>query len=356
MSRKKIIIIVSAALMLIVGIVMYPKINLYFKGRNTTINTANKELFIKSEMTLESLATLLDKEGVIDNKDAFIAVGAYKELNTKNIALGKYIIAPNTSYRNLLNGFKKNAKGNGNGEVEIAVTFTNCKNLEDVAKIVSSKTIIDQAELIQFMKSEKVLSKYGFTLEQFPAMFIPNTYKVYFDLTPEQFIARMADEFNKFWTVERKNKLKSIGLNSQSEAVTLASIVYSEQNKVKEEWSIIAGLYLNRIQKGIKLQSDPTFKFCWGDKLDGVQRLLNVHRDIDCPYNTYKINGLPPGPICIPPSEVVDAVLNRDDNNYVFMMAKPDYSGKHDFTVDYSDHQRLASIYQKWLANELTKN
>jgi len=112
-------------------------------------------------------------------------------------------------------------------------------------------------------------------------------------------------------------------------------------------------LYLNRINQGIKLQSDPTFKFCWGDKLEGVQRLLNVHRDIDCPYNTYKINGLPPGPICIPPTEVVDAVLNRDKNNYIFMMAKPDYTGRHDFRLQYADHERLAKIYQNWLAQEM---
>ena len=184
-------------------------------------------------------------------------------------------------------------------------------------------------------------------------MFLPNTYKMYYDTDQKEFIERMSNEFKSFWSVERLSKLKKIGLRKPSEAVTLASVVYSEQGRVSEEWPVIAGLYLNRINQGIKLQSDPTFKFCWGDKLDGVQRLLNVHRDIDCPYNTYKINGLPPGPICIPPTEVVDAVLNRDDNNYIFMMAKPDYSGRHDFTVDYSDHERLAKIYQNWLAKEI---
>jgi UPF0755 protein len=355
MSRKKISIVIVAAFILIGSILLYPKINVYLKGRNTTINTTEKELFIKNEISLVALADLLLEEGLIDNKDAFVTVGNYKNLNEKNIALGKYVIAPGTSYRNLLNGFKKNASGNGNAEVEVAVTFTNCINLDDVAEIVSGKTNLDQSELLKFMKSAETLKKYGFSIEQFPAMFIPNTYKMYFDVTAEQFITRMADEFKKFWTPDRKGKLSTIGLKSQSEAVTLASIVYSEQNKVEKEWPVIAGLYLNRIKKGIKLQSDPTFKFCWGDQLKGVQRLLNVHRDIDCPYNTYKINGLPPGPICIPPSEVVDAVLNRDNNQYIFMMAKPDYSGEHDFTIDYKDHQRLATIYQNWLTNELKK-
>ena len=118
----------------------------------------------------------------------------------------------------------------------------------------------------------------------------------------------------------------------------------------------IAGLYLNRINQGIKLQSDPTFKFCWGDQLIGVQRLLNIHREIDCPYNTYRINGLPPGPICIPSTIVVDAVLNRADVNYIFMCAKPDYSGRHNFAVSGEDHTKNASIFQKWLASELKKN
>jgi UPF0755 protein len=356
MSRKKIIIMAVAAVLLIGGVLIYPKFNIYLKGRNTTTNASKKELYIKNEINLEGLANLLEKEGFIDNRDAFIAVGEYKAINEKNIALGKYVVEPGTSYRNLLNGFKKNASGNGNAEVEIAITFTNCKVLDDVAAIVSSKTNLNQSELLEFMKSEATLNKYGFTIEQFPAMFIPNTYNMYYDITSDQFISRMAEEFKKFWTAERKSKMAAIGLKSQSDVVTLASIVYSEQDKVKEEWPIIAGLYLNRIKQGIKLQSDPTFKYCWGDKLDGVQRLLNVHRNIDCPYNTYKIKGLPPGPICIPPSEVVDAVLNRDNNNYIFMMAKPDYSGKHDFTVQYADHERLAAIYQKWLSNELKQN
>jgi UPF0755 protein len=176
---------------------------------------------------------------------------------------------------------------------------------------------------------------------------------MYFDTDEKTFVQRMADEFKRFWNDERLGKLKEVGLKHPSEAVTLASIVYSEQGRNKSEWPIIAGLYLNRIQQGIKLQSDPTFKFCWGDQLKGVQRLLNVHRDIDCLYNTYKIMGLPPGPICIPPTEVVDAVLNRDPNNYIFMMAKADYSGLHDFSVEYSKHKMYAEKYQRWLANEL---
>lgn len=353
MSRKK-IILAGLAIVAIVGlVVVLPKISLFMSSRKETVNSAKLDFYVKAPMDAEMLAQELTKLGIIDDADAFVSVAEYKGLNKENIALGKYVIEANSQYRTILNGFKLNEAGNGNGEVEVEVTFNNCRDIYELAGKVCSNLMMDSSKLVGMLDDEATLKKYGFTREEFPAMFLPNTYKMYYDTDEGKFIERMASEFKNFWTQERTDKLGKIGLKSPSEAVTLASIVYSEQGRVPEEWPVIAGLYLNRINQGIKLQSDPTFKFCWGDKLDGVQRLLNVHRDIDCAYNTYKINGLPPGPICIPPTRTVDAVLNRDNNKYIFMMAKPDYSGKHDFTIEYADHERLAGIYQKWLANEM---
>jgi UPF0755 protein len=301
-------------------------------------------------MELTELADQLQSVGVIKDVKGFIKVGEYKNLNKSNIALGKYIIEPSAQYRNILNGFKINAAGNGNGEVEVDVSFNNCRFLSDMTSKVSKVLLLDSTALLTYLNLPETYSSFGFTKEQFPAMFLPNTYKMYYDTDPVEFTKRMADEFKSFWNDQRLDQLKSVGLSSPSQAVTLASIVFSEQSNVADEWPVIAGLYLNRIEQGIKLQSDPTFKFCWGKKLDGVQRLLYIHRDIDCEYNTYKINGLPPGPICIPPAATIDAVLNRKKHNFIFMMAKPDFSGRHDFSVEYATHQRLASIYQKWLA------
>jgi UPF0755 protein len=353
MSKRKIIIGLGGSLLLLT-LLLLPKLSLFRNSRVVTLNnSASVTYFIKAPITVEALAEDLRKQGIIDKVDAFVDVAEYKELNKENIALGKYIIAPGTQYRTLLNGFTLNSAGNGNAEVEVDVTFNNCRDVYQMAGKISTKLAIDSLKLVDYLTQSETLKKYGFTAEQFPALFLPNTYKMYFDTDEKQFVERMATEFKNFWTPARLAKLKDLGLKSPSEAVTLASIVYSEQSRNKEEWPIIAGLYLNRIQQGIKLQSDPTFKFCWGDKLEGVQRLLNVHRDIICAYNTYQINGLPPGPICIPPAEVVDAVLNRDANKYIFMMAKPDYSGLHDFAVEYSKHLKYAKIYQNWLANEL---
>lgn len=351
MNFKKISIVI--ALLLVAGvIILWPKIDLYLAGSKKTINTKKKEFFFDAEKGLAGLSNQLISEKIIHKKNAFLKVGDYKSLNKERLASGKYIIEPGTSYRTLLNGFTKNANGNGNAEVEVRVTFNNCRDVKQLSGKVSKCLKLDSIQLASFLMSTETLKKYDFTSEELPALFLPNTYNMFWDMDAEQFLVRMAQEFKNFWTDERKEKLKKIGLNSPSQAVTLASIVYSEQGKNPQEWPIIAGLYLNRIKKGMKLQSDPTFKFCWGDELKGVQRLTYEHRDKDCPYNTYIHKGLPPGPICIPPTQCVDAVLNRDQNNYIFMMAKPDYSGLHDFTVNYSDHSRLASIYSKWLKSE----
>lgn len=329
---------------------MYPKIMLYLSSRTESTNSAKVEFFVDKELDLKGLAEKLKSAGVIEDLDGFIKVGEYKDLKKENIALGKYVIEPGTQYRTILNGFKINAAGNGNGEVEVDVKFNNCRFMSDMAGKVSTVLLMDSTELLNYLDSPETYNNFGFTKEQFPAMFLPNTYKMYYDTDPEQFTKRMAEEFKNFWNADRTSKLKEIGLKSPSQAVTLASIVFSEQSNVSDEWPVIAGLYLNRIEQRIKLQSDPTFKFCWGKQLDGVQRLLYIHRDIDCAYNTYKIDGLPPGPICIPPAGTIDAVLNRTKHNYIFMMAKPDFSGRHDFSVDYATHQRLAAVYQKWLS------
>jgi UPF0755 protein len=229
------------------------------------------------------------------------------------------------------------------------VSFENCRSLNDLAGKLQNQLDLDSTELMAYLQNGSTLSRLGFTLEQLPALFIPNTYDLYWDQTPQQFVDRMAQEFKNFWTPERKSKLQEVGLKAPSEAVTLASIVYSEQSVRSEEWPIIAGLYLNRVKQGIKLQSDPTFKFCWGDQLKGVQRLLYTHRDIDCPYNTYKIAGLPPGPIYLPPVGVVEAVLNPDKNDYIFMCAKPDHTKTHNFTASGAQHVQNATAFQRWL-------
>ncbi len=325
------------------------KISLYFQSQKTSINSETQNFYIGESLDLSALAQLLQDQKLIDNIEAFVKVGEYKKLNMNNIALGKYKIEPNTNYKTLLNGFTLNSLGNGNAEVEIMVEVPGVPDIPTMIGKVAKQINIDSTEAINVIYADSTLRKYGFTKEQLPALFFANKYAMYWDTDIETFLARMAKEYKAFWTEERKAKIQKIGLKSQNEVVTLASIVYAEQSIHPEEWSIIATLYMNRIKQGMKLQSDPTFKFCWGKELVGVQRLMNLHRDVDCPYNTYHILGLPPGPISMIPAKVIDAVLNPDKNNYLYMCAKPDNSLTHNFSNSYTVHQVNAAAYHKFM-------
>ncbi|MBG38495.1 MAG: hypothetical protein CL857_01095 [Cryomorphaceae bacterium] len=355
----RILKIALAALVLFFGAyLVYPKFKLYLASQKTTLNSKNETFYISKSIHLDSLSLTLFENGIIDDQDLFQAVGKYKGMNARNIALGKYVISPSMSYSSLLNGFKLNRLGNGNGELEVKVTFNNCSGPNQIEKIcqkVAKHIQADSSELAQFLLNPKTWRLYGFSEAEFPSMFLSNTYQFFYDTDAEAFTKRMASEFKSFWNSNRISKLKSIGLKKPSQAYTLASIVYSEQSRISDEWPIIAGLYLNRLNRKIKLQSDPTFKFCWGSKLDGVQRLLYEHRDIDCSYNTYKNEGLPPGPICIVGTALLEAVLNPASVDYIFMCAKADYSGRHNFTNSGRQHVNNANAFRRWLSNEQRK-
>lgn len=351
---KKVILVGGLALLVSVFF-GWKHVSAYINGRETTVNEKTIRFVVNDQQSIEAIASDLVDKKILSEKDAFIAVANYKQLTIERIGKGMYQIEPGTTCRALLNGFTLNSAGNGNAEVEVDVTFNNCKTIQDLCDKVAACLALKSEDLARFILSGETLEKYDFTAESIPAMFLPNSYKMYFDTDAAQFVARMAEEFKTFWNSERMSKLTQIGLKSPSQAVTLASIVYGEQSKNSSEWPIIAGLYLNRLKSGMKLQSDPTFKFCWGDQLKGVQRLTFEHRTKDCPYNTYLYAGLPPGPISLPPTAVVDAVLNRDNNNYLYMCAQANYEGLHNFTKDYSEHAKNATQFQNWLASELAQ-
>jgi len=349
-KRNKKLVFAAVAVMLIgVALVFgWTPAMIYLKK---TSNDKETRVVIDNRRSLEEIAGDLKEAGVISDADAFLSMANYKKLTVESIEPGMYAFPAHTSYRDLLNSLKS-----GSFEVEVVVTFNNCKTLHDLAVKVSEAIMVDSTDLEEYITNPETLNKYGFTIEQIPALFMPNSYRMYYDTDKEEFLDRMAKEFKNFWTPARMAKLKEVGLKSPSQAVTLASIVYGEQSKNASEWPIIARLYLNRLNTGMKLQSDPTFKFCWGDQLEGVQRLTYEHRNKDCPYNTYLYAGLPPGPISMPPTGVVEAVLNPDTNDYLYMCAQPNYDGLHNFAKDYADHAKYAAEFQKWLASEIANN
>jgi len=321
-------------------------------GLQRTVNQQEVTILLKEDLEPEAFADLLIEKGVLNKKKSFINHLDRLGIYSQPIDAGKYVILSGTKIDDLASGFVRNEEGHSIAELKVKVVFNRCRTIEDIGMNISKCIAPDSAALVDYISAPTTLKKYSFTLQQIPALFIPDEYELYYDTSPEEFVAFMAAQFKEFWTTDRISKLKQIGLSFPSQAVTLASIVYSEQGRIANEWPIIAQLYLNRLKKGMKLQSDPTFKFCWGSQLNGVQRLLGKHRNIDCDYNTYKINGLPPGPICIVPKKVIEAVLNPAPNNYLFMCAKPDYSGEHNFTHSDVVHVKNAAEYQRWLKKE----
>lgn len=233
----------------------------------------------------------------------------------------------------------------------VKITFNNVRLLPELAERITRNLGMKpeefEAALIKFAMS----NSYGFNQDNIMAMFIPNTYEVYYNVTPEALVERLHEEYEKFWTDERKEKAKAVGL-TPVEISVLASIVQAESINPKEA-PIIAGLYLNRLRKGIALQADPTLVFAVGDFT--LKRVLNVHKQIDSPYNTYKYPGLPPGPINMPEIRSLDAVLNYTPSDYYYMCAKEDFSGNHNFTNSYEEHMKNAARYQKALTIEQQK-
>jgi len=233
----------------------------------------------------------------------------------------------------------------------VSITFNNVRLIPELAEKITRNLGMKpeefQAALIQFAMT----NKYGLTKDNILVMFVPNTYKVYYNVAPEALVKRMYQEYSKFWNDERKAKAKKIGL-TPTEVSVLASIVQAESVR-EDEAPTIAGLYLNRIKAGIPLQADPTLKFAVGDF--ALKRILNIHKEIDSPYNTYRVRGLPPGPINMPEINSLEAVLNYIPSDYIYMCAKEDFSGRHNFTSDYQEHMNNAIRYQRALTIEQRK-
>jgi UPF0755 protein len=281
----------------ILGIVGYifgkPMYDLHF----STIDYSgdDKVIYISTGSSLSDVADIIAEENILKKND-FQSYSEKLDFTDEKVEPGKYKVSGGMKIKELIYGLK-----NGNQEIkDVSITFNNCKDIYDIAGKVAPTIEADSASIADYIMNPETINKYGFKEETICAMFLPDTYEVgEWDMTAEDFVQFMADKFKEFWGDEglgRGSKLDALNL-SQSEVATVASIIEAEQGIVQQEWPTIAGLYLNRVRKGMRLESDPTAKFCWGDELDGVQRLLDVHMQRDCPYNTYLYAGLPPGPI-----------------------------------------------------------
>lgn len=213
-----------------------------------------------------------------------------------------------------------------------------------IAKKISTQMMVDSASVASALDSAEFLKGYGFTPENVFALILPDTYQMYWTASVEEIFDRLKKEYDAFWTPERDAKAKAQGLNRMQVSI-LASIVSGETLK-DFEYPKIAGVYLNRYKKGMKLQADPTIAFCYDYTLD---RILKKHLKVDSPYNTYMHVGLPPAPINVPPKACLDAVLNPDKHGYIYFCASPAFDGTHRFAVTYSEHLKNARAFQREL-------
>ena len=301
----------------------------------------NYTLIIPQNATFKQVTDSLAINEVLESYKAFKWVAKKKKYKS-TIKPGRYEFTKGMNTNQVVNILRSGL------QTPINVTFNNVRFKEEFAGKVSKYIQADSLSILDLFSDDKQIEKFGFNMETFRAMFIPDTYEFFWTTSAEKFAKRMKIEYDRFWNEERLKKAKAMNL-TPIEVSILASIVQSETAK-KEELERIAGLYYNRIKKGIALQADPTIKFAVGDY--SIQRVLNVHLEIDSPYNTYKYAGLPPGPINFPEKSTIDAVLNYEKNNYLYMCAREDFSGYHNFASTLAEHNRNAEKYRAALDKE----
>ncbi len=305
-----------------------------------TVAVDKNYVLLTEGTTVDQLSDLLSTSGLLQDQASFKRTASWMEYSDDNVRYGRFAIPANYSNRDLIN-YLKSAK-----EAPVNVITNNVREITDLAGSVAAQIAIDSLTLLEAMLDTAVLHKYGLTPNTALTLYIPNTYQVYWSTTAEAFVERMAKEYDKWWSKDnRLAKAQALGLTRQ-EVYTLASIIDKESN-LNAEKPRIAGVYLNRLSRGIALQADPTVVFA--TRIFDLKRVLNKHLTMDSPYNTYKYAGLPPGPIYMASIAGLEAVLNPEDHQYLYFCAAPGYGSQHLFATNLRQHNANARRFHKWL-------
>jgi len=334
-SVKKYIIAFVAVIIIALGLT---GLFYYLKYFGANVTDKQEYLYIHTGANYQDVYKTIKEEGIVKDTTSFNWAAQNMKYTTR-VKPGRYHLVSGMSNRRLINML---ASGT---QEPVTLNFHNLRLKEEFAGFVSKKIEPDSTSIIRLLDSADFLKQYGFTPDNVYAMFIPNTYQVYWNNTPEKFFKRMYANYEKFWTPERKQKAESIGL-SPIQVSVLASITDAEALH-DDEMPTIAGLYLNRLKKGMKLESDPTVIFAKQDFT--IKRVLNKYLSFDSPYNTYLHTGLPPGPIMMPSVNALNAVLDYKKTDYIYMCAKADFSGYHAFATNVADHLVNAHKFQQAL-------
>lgn len=328
------------AILTVLGIVVVAGLctGYYFLKSSMLKGDETRYIYIEDGDDLETLYSKLDTISKPHAMKGFKFLAGAKSLGS-SLKKGRYALDSKTGAWDFLNTLKRGE------QTPLNVPIPSARTMDKLAAAVGKKLALDSLELLKALRDSTVCAKYGYTPRTIASMFIPDSYNMYWTVSVEEFLDRMKKESDKYWNDERKAKAKAIGL-TPVEVSTLASIVTEETRATKEK-ATVAGLYINRLKKGMLLQSDPTVKFAMQDF--AVKRILNRMLTIDNPYNTYKYKGLPPGPIRIPLKEDLEAVLNYEHHDYIYMCAKEDFSGTHNYARTEAEHRANAARYHKAL-------
>ncbi len=307
----------------------------FFKPNITTVGQPSTFIYIHTGADFPALKKMLSDHHLIRDLKSFEWVAQKKKYDVK-IRPGRYKISEGMNNNELVNLLRS-------GKQEpVRLIIQNVRTPEEFAGKVAAQIEGDSISLLNLMHDTAYLRQFGAKPANAFTLFIPNTYEFLWNTTADQFVRRMYKERQKFWNNERVELMTREGLDIPG-VITLASILEKETANNTEK-PVIAGVYMNRLHKGWPLQADPTLIFAVNDYT--IKRVLNIHKEIDSPYNTYKYTGLPPGPICLPSISSIDAVLNYEKHHYMYFCAKEDLSGYHNFSITLAEHNRNAERYQ----------
>jgi UPF0755 protein len=307
--------------------------NVETKGRPTYV-------LVRRGETAKAVLDSIDATGVIVDKLSLHFVARLMKYD-KLVKPGRYELKDGYTNRQLISDLRAGRQS------PLKLTFQNIRLREDLARKLSTAIDSRPGQFDSLLSSPSYTKSLGFDTTSILTMFIPNTYELYWNSSPDNLMQRMKKEYEKFWTPARDAKRKALGL-TRTQVSTLASIVEAEQQQHADERPRVAGVYLNRLKRGMKLQADPTVVYANQDFT--IKRVLNVHLLKDSPYNTYKYSGLPPGPINLPSIASIDAVLNPESHDYLYFCAKDDFSGYHAFARNEQEHLVNARRYQAALS------
>lgn len=330
---KKIILFLALALILIAAIGAW-----LFAGSATAFDTPTYQLEIPTGSQYSDVLQQLEAKPILKHPALFNFLARRLDYPAK-LKAGRYILHKGSSLITILRKLR-------NGQQDpVNLVITKLRTREDLAALAGRKLEFDSAAFMQYLLNNDTLTKYGLDTNTVMVAVMPDTYTYFWNTTPSKVMGKMFRAYSAFWTEARKQKAQAKGLSPQ-QATILASIIEEETNNNDEKGNI-ASVYLNRISKGMKLGADPTVKFALRDF--GLRRIYQKHLAVESPYNTYRVAGLPPGPICTPQRVTIDAVLDAPQTDYLYFVARADFSGHHAFAATYEEHLKNAKAYQQAL-------